>query len=491
MKSLYLLAACWCMLLVQLYATAPSHAVPRQTLIQSYAKDFSLVIEADEPYQLLHQTPVRYYVAIATQPGLVVRLTKSGLPEHSVSQDTLTLRHAFYLEGDQSYIIFKANQSYEIASESDSTLKLKYSVGSHQLLCKVAKDDFSIVTTELELQASKDAICILEFSDQGAGSGFLLKTEGQLYCYSNQHIVANPGQLSIKLITGRELKTGTVEFAVDRDLARIQILEQLPAFSTVREARLGESIQVLGNSYGAGRVTKLNGKITGINERQIETDAKFVPGNSGSPILSHSQKVLGVATLIEMRSAEDLFSKGSVFEGGRRVGVRIDDTIEWIPVEMSLFQSRNRLLIQADSFIRELPSVYQAFTQTAPELRVPTVQLSDRSLKQWLEYRNSLYAKSLKEYKQQDKAAESLQRVDRILAQRENNEAYQASLIDNATLCWNSLRQKLQSKKRMLKSATPYPDTAYMKESIERMLFIVDAGLQATQVAQETLEALN
>lgn len=130
------------------------------------------------------------------------------------------------------------------------------------------------------------------------GSGFILEMDGQCYLVSNEHVIRSGPPISAKLVDGQEILIGALEVAEDRDLVRFQIEEGTysPLSASTQLPIIGESVYVFGNSDGGGVLTSLSGKILGIGPDLIELDAQFVCGNSGSPIISSSGSVLGVAT---------------------------------------------------------------------------------------------------------------------------------------------------------------------------------------------------
>ena len=103
--------------------------------------------------------------------------------------------------------------------------------------------------------------------------------------------------------------------------------------------RIDDAVVVLGNSGGAGVVTKIAGKIVGIGPDRIEVSAEFIPGNSGSPIIHvKTGQVIGIATYLTKRYDE--FSnnkKGPVVV--RRFGYRIDNVAAWERVDWNSFRA--------------------------------------------------------------------------------------------------------------------------------------------------------
>jgi len=112
---------------------------------------------------------------------------------------------------------------------------------------------------------------------------------------------------------------------------------------------IGDEVIVLGNSDGLGTVTELRGRVTGIGPTQIEIDAEFVNGNSGSPIIhALSGKVIGVATFAIIPNLTAL-NTGTEMANIRRFGVRIDTATEWDQPTWSRFVRESQKLRQIES----------------------------------------------------------------------------------------------------------------------------------------------
>jgi len=84
--------------------------------------------------------------------------------------------------------------------------------------------------------------------------------------------------------------------------------------------------------------------VLGVGPDLIEIDAKFVQGNSGSPILNEAGEVLGLATFaVKHAEPENWLKEDSRFKEIRRYGVRIEGTT-WVEMDMEGFQKRAALL---------------------------------------------------------------------------------------------------------------------------------------------------
>ena len=97
---------------------------------------------------------------------------------------------------------------------------------------------------------------------------------------------------------------GALFGAVNYDVAILKIPDVAAKYSLevmddpLNNAKVGAPVTVPGNSLGAGVTLQINGKLLGIGPALVEVDAKFVPGNSGSPIIDRrSGQVIGMGSL--------------------------------------------------------------------------------------------------------------------------------------------------------------------------------------------------
>jgi len=101
------------------------------------------------------------------------------------------------------------------------------------------------------------------------------------------------------------------------------------------QVAIGDAVTVMGNSDGAGVATRLHGDIDGIGPLELEISAKFVPGNSGSPIISDQLgTVIGVVSHMRDLSRKDKWTEDSELADIRRFGFRMDGEINWQRVTM-------------------------------------------------------------------------------------------------------------------------------------------------------------
>ena len=177
---------------------------------------------------------------------------------------------------------------------------------------------------------AKDKLVVIT-ADAKAGTGFILRDGTRLYLFTNEHVVHGARKIGAMLLSGAVLKLGPHEVAKGRDLARFELEGPLPHFLLERGVPdIGEPIVILGNSDGRGVVTELRGRILGVGPRELEVDAAFICGNSGSPVLNREGHVVGVASYLrDCRDEADWSKIDTRFNGIRRFALRLSG-IQWL-----------------------------------------------------------------------------------------------------------------------------------------------------------------
>jgi S1-C subfamily serine protease len=164
--------------------------------------------------------------------------------------------------------------------------------------------------------------------DQGSGSGFVLRRGGKIYLVTNAHVIDGSNEVKVAS-TDKEFPLPSSLFvSKTRDL----ILAEVSGFSDGLEAEtnfsqvaIGDLTLSLGNSSGAGVARLTTGKVLGIGNDLIETDAGYVQGNSGSPIIHlNSGKVIGVVTYVEKSPNNKLVAESDLKEF-RHFAHRVDN----------------------------------------------------------------------------------------------------------------------------------------------------------------------
>lgn len=190
----------------------------------------------------------------------------------------------------------------------------------------------------VSFESVKFRVAIIQ-SEEGNGTGFFLKFDGKTYLVSNEHVVRSAKTPVAMLVDGSTVSLGAMSIAEDRDLARYEIKDGHDSFVLADDSPNNEDpVWVFGNSSGDGVITTLRGCVTGVGSVWIKTDAEFVPGNSGSPIVDGNGKVIGVAALLKNGSSgRDWTKAGTEFDKVRRLGVRFTG-VRWTSVDRSEFE---------------------------------------------------------------------------------------------------------------------------------------------------------
>jgi len=201
--------------------------------------------------------------------------------------------------------------------------------------------------------------------EAGAGSGFIASFGGKIYLLTNIHVAAGMKQPVFTLLDGTRLVPTSAEAAVGHDIMRFA-LKTPPAQSIEvgtdleHTTRIGDPVNVFGNSGGGGVVTSLPGKIVGIGPDRLEVTSPFIPGNSGSPIIhGPTGRVIGIATYL--MSARDRFGGGGVTV--RRFGYRLDSVKTWEPVNWLGFHAEEEEVEKVSALTADILNFLQALQQ--------------------------------------------------------------------------------------------------------------------------------
>jgi S1-C subfamily serine protease len=146
---------------------------------------------------------------------------------------------------------------------------------------------------------------------EGAGSGFLIDTEGHLL--TNDHVIAGAETIQVTLGNQRRYPARVVGADPRDDIALLKIdpggqkLTALPLGDSDK-LQVGQRVLAIGNPFGfqstltTGVVSALGRTVqTGTNtfiEGAVQTDASINRGNSGGPLLDTHGDVIGINTAI-------------------------------------------------------------------------------------------------------------------------------------------------------------------------------------------------
>jgi len=194
-----------------------------------------------------------------------------------------------------------------------------------------------------------NAIVVIE-GDAGVGTGFFCNIRGRNFIVTNQHVISGHRRLSIRTVDGEPVEAGDIFGAIGHDIALIAVNQTkgnlVAASNVAADTEIGDRVVVPGNKLGGGVVTQVAGNVLGVGPDRVEIDAKFVPGNSGSPIINlDTGEVIGVATYVrkEMPAnfAEEAALKEDREEDGAIVswfGYRIDSVEQWERIDWGAWQ---------------------------------------------------------------------------------------------------------------------------------------------------------
>lgn len=173
--------------------------------------------------------------------------------------------------------------------------------------------------------------------DGGKGSGFLMQQTGKVFFVSNIHVLSGGKNFSIKNVYGETVSVPeVVEVASDRDLVRFPVSYN-GGLLIAQDYGFGDKICAIGNSGGAGVLTRLDGTVMALGPNLVEISCTIIPGNSGGPVLDGSNRVVCVSTfLTNNKNTPDWILKGSRFTETRRMASRVDN-VDWITMSWGDF----------------------------------------------------------------------------------------------------------------------------------------------------------
>ena len=156
-----------------------------------------------------------------------------------------------------------------------------------------------------------------DFTDEGAGSGIVVRPDG--YIVTNFHVVQGANEIKVNLPDGKTYDAAVVGRDIITDLAVIKIDgENLPFATFARSDRLrtGDWVVALGNARALkGGPTVTLGIVSArgrtINTERgtlygmIQTDAAINDGTSGGPLVNLDGEVVGISTAM-LRQAQGI-----------------------------------------------------------------------------------------------------------------------------------------------------------------------------------------
>jgi len=145
-----------------------------------------------------------------------------------------------------------------------------------------------------------------QFKSTSLGSGFIINRDG--YILTNNHVVENATEISVKLSDAREFKAKVIGRDPKTDIALIKIeASNLPVipFGDSEKLEVGEPVMAIGNPFGLNQtvtsgIVSAKGRFIGEGpyDNFIQTDASINRGNSGGPLLNINGEAVGINTAI-------------------------------------------------------------------------------------------------------------------------------------------------------------------------------------------------
>jgi len=147
---------------------------------------------------------------------------------------------------------------------------------------------------------------------QGAGSGFVIDTDGHIL--TNYHVIENAQRINVAFGNGTSLQAKLVGSDARNDVAVLKVdapksLLDPVTFGDSNHLQVGQRTIAIGNPFGefgrtltTGVVSALNRSIQGPSGLPItgiiQTDAAINKGNSGGPLLDSAGRVIGITSAI-------------------------------------------------------------------------------------------------------------------------------------------------------------------------------------------------
>lgn len=214
---------------------------------------------------------------------------------------------------------------------------------------------------------------LLVRSPDGRGSAFMTRLWDQPVIVTNAHVYLEMKEPEVVDINGKVYKIKEVLGSKSRDLVILSYedpdpdAEMLSAAGDVGAIPLSKKVIAYGNSLGDDVIVTQTGKLLGIGPDKIETDAPFVGGNSGGPVLlQDGGEVIGVATYLR-HIAPDSTTVGSRYDASRvrkvvrRFATRIDnlqpDDLE--PLKLNVLDREREVVRRSNDWVSHIQNVFQ------------------------------------------------------------------------------------------------------------------------------------
>ena len=208
---------------------------------------------------------------------------------------------------------------------------------------------------------------------RGFGSGVIISKDG--YIVTNNHVIDDADEISVKLHDGREMKGRVIGTDATTDLALVKIEgDDFPAIPVGDSdaLKVGEWVLAVGNPFNLGSTVTagvVSAKARGLGANQVEsfiqTDAAINQGNSGGALVNAKGELVGInAMLVSPTGAYSGYGFAIPTKEIGRTGERLDiDGLEMefvyveeteAPVEIMIWFPQLKAFCTAEVITRNL-----------------------------------------------------------------------------------------------------------------------------------------
>ncbi len=265
----------------------------------------------------------------------------------------------------------------------------------HVLTTVIILNSLFLCLSQAKEFPSPDRLLVFK-SGTASSCGFLGKQGDKIYVFTSMHGLGNTG-FNLFMKDGRQIKTGTVELASDRDIVRISI-DEIPAsfFEIDSQLKMAQAITIF-TAYSSDQKKTAFGTdsrdatVNGIGPDffSLSKIDKSSFTLAGSPVVNDGGKVIGIVgcdiPVLEKVDPKkpDLFMK---VNWGDAVCSRFSDDIKWIAVNKQDLVFQLKILADSRNLVDDYVStacMWYPNPYGKIELSAPRVEL-----KPWIEEHN-------------------------------------------------------------------------------------------------------
>ncbi len=223
---------------------------------------------------------------------------------------------------------------------------------------------------------------------KSVGTGFVAKSGTNKYIYTNVHVLMGNNKMRFTNKDGKKIKPLSIETTAGRDIVRLKIKgENIKALNIAKPPANDTPIAVCGNSGGSGVIRTLYGKVIGVGPEKVETNAKFISGNSGSPILLQNGNAIGIAAYVQQANV-NWVNTNTPFTVTRRFAYRIDNIEKWKNISPRTFVKESKILAERDEKLESLISVLNVWANNPYWNRIQINDELPRAMTLWIDNQN-------------------------------------------------------------------------------------------------------